>query len=187
MSEITVFNFEQKQVRSTLINGAPYFVGRDVAVILGYSNTKDAISRHCKGVVKHDLLTNGGKQVFSFIPESDVYRLVIHSRLPEAEKFERWVMEDVLPSIRQTGGYKTNNPDRINIDIAEYIGLLKFKIDVLEKSAEKHSNVPISEAEKHEICDLYKRGATIGSIGRQLNRSEYGVRYTLVKAGLKAA
>nr|DAN91186.1 MAG TPA: repressor domain protein [Caudoviricetes sp.] len=187
MSEITVFNFEQKRVRSTLVNGVPYFVGRDVAAVLGYAKPQNAILHHCKGALKRGILTNGGNQELLIIPESDVYRLVIHSRLPEAEKFERWIMEDVLPSIRQTGGYKTNNPDRINIDIAEYIGLLKFKIDVLEKSAEKHSNVPISEAEKHEICDLYKRGATIGSISRQLNRSEYGVRYTLVKAGLKAA
>lgn len=69
-----------------------------MANALKYSNPRDALSRHCKGVVKRDVPTNGGIQEMSFIPESDVYRLIIHSRLPAAEQFEHWVFDEVLPS-----------------------------------------------------------------------------------------
>ena len=85
-------------------DGKVLFCASDVASALGYSNTRDAISRHCKGVVKRDTLTNGGKQEMSFIPEGDVYRLIANSKLPDAVKFEAWVFDEVLPTIRKTGG-----------------------------------------------------------------------------------
>lgn len=77
----------------------------DVAKALGYVNLRYALNRHCKGGVKRDTLTKGGVQEMIFIPEGDVYRLASHSHLPSAEKFERWVFDTVLPSIRKTGGY----------------------------------------------------------------------------------
>lgn len=88
-------------------DGTPWFVAKDVCDALGYSNARDAVARHCKtkGVVKHDTL--GGRQELSIIPEPDLYRLIMHSKLPAAEKFEEWVVGDVLPSIRQHGGYLT--------------------------------------------------------------------------------
>lgn len=95
-------------------NGKPYFVAIDVAKALGYSNPYDAVSRHCKGVVKHEVLTNGGKQKVNIIPEGDMYRLITHSELPSAERFESWVFDEVLPSIRQTGGYISNDDLFIN-------------------------------------------------------------------------
>jgi prophage antirepressor-like protein len=101
--------FENKEfgaVRTTEIDGKPYFSASDVATALGYSNPRDAISRHCKGVVKHDIPTTSGIQALSFIPEGDIYRLIIRSQLPSAERFERWVFDEVLPQIRQTGGYQ---------------------------------------------------------------------------------
>ena len=73
--------------------------------MLGYDNTRDAIIRHCKGVVKHDTLTTGGTQKINFIPEGDLYRLIVHSRLPAAERFEKWVFDEVLPTIRREGYY----------------------------------------------------------------------------------
>ncbi len=75
---------------------------------MGYRNISDALRRHCKGVVKHDTLTNGGIQTLSYLPEGDVYRLIVHSKLPTAAKFETWVFDDVLPTIRKTGGYVAN-------------------------------------------------------------------------------
>lgn len=91
------------------------FCATDVAKALGYSNQRDAVGRHCKGVVKRDTLTSGGTQELSFIPEGDVYRLIIRSNLPSAEKFEHWVFDEVLPSIRKHGLYAVdevlNNPD----------------------------------------------------------------------------
>lgn len=106
MNELQIFNNEEfGQVRTIEIDGKPYFSASDVATALGYSNPRDAISRHCKGVVKHDIPTNSGVQVLSFIPEGDIYRLIVKSQLPSAEKFEVWVFDEVLPQIRQTGGY----------------------------------------------------------------------------------
>lgn len=106
MNEMQVFqNSEFGELGVLEVNGKPYFPATACAKVLGYSNTKDAIIRHCKGVVKHDLPTNGGIQTMNFIPEGDLYRLIAHSRLPAAERFEKWVFDEVLPSIRQTGGY----------------------------------------------------------------------------------
>lgn len=89
-------------------SGKVVFCGSDVAKALGYRNVSDALVRHCKGIVKHDTLTNGGVQAISYITEGDVYRLVAHSRLPSAEKFESWIFDEVLPTIRRTGGYVAN-------------------------------------------------------------------------------
>lgn len=83
------------------------FCGSDVASALGYSNSRDALKRHCKGVVKHDTLTSGGVQSLVFIPEGDVYRLITHSKLPSAQRFEVWVFDEVLPAIRKHGAYMT--------------------------------------------------------------------------------
>lgn len=87
------------------IDGKPYFPASACAKMLGYDNTRDAIIRHCKGVVKHDTLTTGGTQKINFIPEGDLYRLIVHSRLPAAERFEKWVFDEVLPTIRREGYY----------------------------------------------------------------------------------
>lgn len=115
MNELKIFeNQEFGQVRTVVYNGKPYFVAIDVAKALGYSNPYDAVSRHCKGVVKHEVLTNGGKQKVNIIPEGDMYRLITHSELPSAERFESWVFDEVLPSIRQTGGYISNDDLFIN-------------------------------------------------------------------------
>ncbi len=104
----TFVNEEFGTVRTLDNNGKVMFCGSDVAKALGYRVPKDAISAHCKGAVKHRLLTNGGYQEVKFIPEGDVYRLIAHSRLPAAERFEEWIFDEVLPTIRRTGGYVGN-------------------------------------------------------------------------------
>lgn len=108
-NELEIFkNDEFGEVRTLLIDDVPYFCANDVAKALGYKRAADAVSAHCKGSVKHRYLTNGGKQEAKFIPEGDVYRLIMKSKLPSAEKFESWVVEEVLPSIRKHGAYMTN-------------------------------------------------------------------------------
>ena len=89
-------------------NGRVVFCGSEIAKALGYRNVSDALIRHCKGIVKHDTLTNGGIQSLSFISEGDVYRLVAHSKLPRAAEFESWVFDKILPQINHTGGYVAN-------------------------------------------------------------------------------
>lgn len=113
MSEVTsiveIFkNEEFGEIRTIQENGRVLFCGRDIALALGYSNTKDALARHCKedGVAFHDLIDNiGREQQAKFITEGNVYRLIVHSKLPSAEKFEKWVFDEVLPSIRKHGLY----------------------------------------------------------------------------------
>lgn len=115
---IQLFNNEEfGSVRTITVNEKTWFCGSDVAKALGYSNYSDALKRHCKGVVKHDILTKGGKQAVSFISEGDIYRLVSHSKLPSAERFESWIYDEVLPSIRKNGGYIMTTPDMDDMDI----------------------------------------------------------------------
>lgn len=107
MNELQIFNSgEFGEIRTIEIDGKPYFVGTDVAKALGYNNPRDAVSRHCKGVVKHDTPTSSGIQSMSYINEGDLYRLIMKSKLPSAEKFESWVVDEVLPTIRKTGSYR---------------------------------------------------------------------------------
>ena len=108
MKQMEIFkNPEFGSIRTFEQDGKVLFCGLDIAVALGYSNPRDALRRHCKGVVKRDTLTEGRPQQLSFIPEGDVYRLIVHSKLPSAERFERWVFDEVLPSIRKHGAYIT--------------------------------------------------------------------------------
>ena len=106
MNTLKVFqNKEFGQIRTVLVDNKPYFVANDVAKSLGYKRPADAITAHCKGSVKYRYLTEGGEQELKIIPEGDVYRLVVKSKLPSSEKFESWVFDEVLPSIRKNGGY----------------------------------------------------------------------------------
>ena len=104
--DLMVFNNDKfGNVRVIMKDGKPYFVGKDVAVCLGYIRPRDAIGRHCKGAVKQGILTNGGIQEMLIIPESDLYRLIMRSELPNAVEFQDWVCDEVLPSIRKNGYY----------------------------------------------------------------------------------
>jgi len=107
-NELTILNNEEfGQVRMVQDGERILFCGHDVAKALGYAKPANAISQHCKGTLKQGTLTNGGFQELSFIPEGDVYRLISRSKLPSAEKFEKWVFDEVLPSIRKHGAYLT--------------------------------------------------------------------------------
>lgn len=122
MNQLQIFkNPEFGQVRTTTVSGDPYFVGKDVAEILGYSNPRDAIGKHVdpedKGVAKCDTL--GGTQDLSVINESGLYSLILSSKMPNAKRFRRWVTSEVLPAVRKHGVYATaetaekllNDPD----------------------------------------------------------------------------
>jgi len=105
-NQLKIFNSQEfGEVRTVEFNGKPYFIANDVAKCLGYLSPKDAISRHCKGATFYSHPTDGGFQKIKIIPEGDMYRLIIKSKLPQAEKFESWVMDEVLPSLRKTGTY----------------------------------------------------------------------------------
>lgn len=136
-------NEEFGNLRTAEINNKIYFCASDVAKALGYSNTADAINRHCRSIVKHDTATNQGNIAsMSFIPEGDVYRLITHSKLTSAEKFEMWVFDEVLPSIRKHGGYIVNQKEMSNEELlARSVLLAQSIIDektkLLEQAEEK--------------------------------------------------
>lgn len=105
-NKMAVFNNREfGSIRVIEQNGNYLFCGKDIAKALGYQRTADAISAHCKGVCVLPTPSSGGVQNTKYIPEGDLYRLIIRSRLPAAERFERWVFDEVLPSIRKSGGY----------------------------------------------------------------------------------
>ena len=106
MNNLKIFNnTEFGQVRMIEENGQIWFCGADVANALEYKNSRKAIADHCKegGVTKRATPTTSGIQSITFINEPNLYRLIIHSKLPSAERFEKWMFEEVLPAIRKTG------------------------------------------------------------------------------------
>ena len=119
-NKIEVFKNEQfGEVRTILDGETLLFCGSDVARALGYARPNEAVARHAKGTLKQRILTNGGEQEMLFITEGDVYRLIVRSKLPAAEKFERWLFDDVVPMIRKTGCYMTDSVlERIQKDPA---------------------------------------------------------------------
>lgn len=107
MSSLIPFSFETHSVRVVMIDGNPWFVGKDICDVLRYANASDAINQHCKGVAKrYPLQTPGGLQEVRIINEPDTFRLIVGSTLPEAERFEAWLFEEVLPAIHKTGRYE---------------------------------------------------------------------------------
>lgn len=108
MNEVQLFNFESHEVRSLLINSEPWFVGKDVADVLGYADTNQAIRKH---VDNEDRLTRrfdgtGQSRDMTIINESGLYALIFGSKLESAQKFKRWVTSEVLPALRKTGQYQ---------------------------------------------------------------------------------
>lgn len=155
MNNIQIFKNENfGQVRWTKVNNKDYAVAKDVASALGYKNTNDAIIRHCKGVVKHEGFKVNGVEV-SLIPEGDIYRLTAKSELPGAEKFESWIFDEVLPSIRKHGMYATDelldNPDLL---IAAATKLKEEKAARIE--AEKQRDKLIHQTKLYTTSEIAK-------------------------------
>ena len=141
MNQMEIFkNPEFGSIRTFEQNGEVLFCGKDIAQALGYRRPADAIAAHCKGVCVLPTPSNGGIQQMKFIPEGDVYRLIVHSKLPSAERFERWVFDEVLPSIRQHGAYITR--DKLWEGATSPEALLKLCTDLL---AEREKNAALRE------------------------------------------
>ncbi|HFD2052546.1 TPA: ORF6C domain-containing protein [Clostridium perfringens] len=161
MSNLMVFNNENfGQVRTLTIENKPYFVGKDVATILGYSRPSEAIARHCKVTLKQRILTEGGQQEMSIIPEGDLYRLIIKSKLPKAQEFEEWVMDEVLPQIRRTGGYQVkpkSNLDLLELQVKALKEVEEKVTDLDEKFEDFKEDLPLIGDEPDELVALVKQ------------------------------
>lgn len=108
MNEVQLFNFENHEVRSLLLNNEPWFVGKDVAEVLGYERADNAIRNHIdkEDKLMHQISASGQNRNMTIINESGLYSLVLSSKLPSAKKFKRWVTSEVLPALRKTGQYQ---------------------------------------------------------------------------------
>jgi len=115
-NKIQIFHHEMfGDIRVIIENGKPLFCASDIAKPLGYARPNDAIKTHCRSTVKRRIATmQGNMAAMSFIPEGDIYRLCSNSHLPSSEKFESWVFDEVLPTIRKTGGYVNNDELFVN-------------------------------------------------------------------------
>ena len=139
MNQMEIFkNPEFGSIRVIEENGKYLFCGADVARALGYVKPQNAISTHCKGALKRGTLTERGTQQLLFIPEGDLYRLIVHSKLPSAERFERWVFDEVLPTIRKHGAYLTK--EKLWEVATSPEALMKLCSDLL---AEREANISL--------------------------------------------
>ena len=183
MNGIQIFNNDEfGEVRILKEDGNFYFVASDVAKKLGYVNSSKAVNDHCKGVTKRYTLTKGGNQELNFIPESDVYRLIVHSKLPAAERFEKWVFDEVLPSIRKTGSY--NKP-------MSELEILQHSINQLVEQERKLKALEVQQGEQVKRLDIIDsrlevlNGVHIEGTGR--DRLNAMVRAYVVKKGISYA
>lgn len=161
MNELQVFQNKQfGNLEILSIEGKEWFPAIQVAEILGYANPRDAISRHTKskGVVNHDVLSNGGVQSKKFIDEGNLYRLITRSKLPQADEFEEWVFEEVLPSIRKHGLYATDNVIENTLNNPDYI------INILtEYKKEKEHNLVLEQQVKENKPKVLFADSVAGS------------------------
>lgn len=202
MNDVQIFSNEEfGSIRTITISNEVWFVGKDVALALGYENTKDAILAH---VDKEDkkMLQRSENATFeipnrglTIINESGLYSLILSSKLPSAKKFKRWITAEVLPSIRKTGGYNLPMTDeekiqliaKGNIKLNERIDKVEDKISILENDVPLYG-CEIEEVQKHinrrvvgllgeKTSNAYKdkniRASVFSDIYRQLKR-EYG-------------
>lgn len=167
MNELQIFqNEEFGEIRTIEEDGKALFCASDVAKALGYARPNDAVTAHCRATVKHSTPISGKMQEINFIPEGDVYRLITHSKLPSAEKFESWVFDEVLPAIRKTGGYVNDTktfvdayfagiPEEMKAIIRVSLDTIKIKDGIIEAQkqtiAEKDR---VIEYKEDVICGL---------------------------------
>lgn len=150
--QVIPFNFQGADVRLLSIDGEPWFVAKDVAELLGYSNPQKAVRDHCKAsqaVGVNDSFTLDPQTIL--IPERDVYRLIMRSKMPQAEAFEEWVVGEVLPSIRKTGSYESRQHVTIPQSYAEAL----LEAGRLAKIAEEQAAQLAIAAPKAEFVDKY--------------------------------
>lgn len=180
MSELQIFNFEEEQqVRVVQGNdGEPWFVGSDVAKILGYSNPQKAVQTHCKASTTSSPKMGDQVRHLVVIPERDVYRLIMRSKLPKAEKFEEWVVGEVLPSIRKDGAYVHATPDMSEEEIMAR-GLLaaKRRIDALEiqnKELQEQNTEMLPKAEFYDCVTGTDTAIDMAIAAKTLNFKNIG-------------
>lgn len=197
-NQLQIFNNDQfGKIRMIEIDDKPYFVATDIAKALGYAKPNNAIQAHCKYTLKHSIPHPQSKNKtleVNVIPEGDMYRLITNSELPQAEKFERWVFDEVLPSIRKTGYYQTPKVLSPREQLELQLQIMKEqdkKIEaVKDEVADLRDNMPLLGVDCDEIVKVVKSVATkvLGGYketpaykDKSLNRKVYADIYSQLK------
>lgn len=191
MNEITSYVFDGSNVRTLVIDGQPYFVGKDVAEILGYANTRDALSKHVDSedkntVAIHDGIKRGNPNQ-TVINESGLYSLILGSKLPQAKEFKHWVTSEVLPSIRKHGAYMTDekieevllNPDTI-IKLATELKTERERRSI----AEQRVNELTPKASYYDLVLSNESLVTITQIAKDYGMSGQAMNHKLHDLGV---
>lgn len=191
MNEITSYVFDGSNVRTLVIDGQPYFVGKDVAEILGYANTRDALSKHVDSedkntVAIHDGIKRGNPNQ-TVINESGLYSLILGSKLPQAKEFKHWVTSEVLPTIRKHGAYMTNekieevllNPDTI-IKLATELKTERERRSI----AEQRVNELTPKASYYDLVLSNESLVTITQIAKDYGMSGQAMNHKLHDLGI---
>lgn len=184
MNEVQLFNFENHDVRSFLINSEPWFVGKDVADVLGYSNSRKAMADHVDDEDKKDGVTIrdaiGRNQKAVAINESGLYSLVLSSKLPSAKKFKRWITSEVLPTLRKTGQYQVkelSGPELMAKALIEAQSVLAAKDKQIEEMKPKALFADAVSASKGSI--------SVGSLAKLLAQNGIAIGQNRLFAWLR--
>ncbi|HFO0462746.1 TPA: phage antirepressor [Enterococcus faecium] len=198
MTNLQIFAFEEKEeIRTLLINEEPYFVGKDVAEVLGYQNGSRDVNRHVdeEDKLTHQISASGQNRNMTIINESGLYSLILKSKLPSAKKFKRWVTSKVLPQIRKHGMYATdellNNPDLL-IEVAtklkeertlrliaeQRVNELQPKADYYDRILNNKGLVTVSTIAKNYGMSAVSFNKLLHELGIQFNQSGTWLLYS---------
>src|SRR5690625_3092628 len=182
MNELKIFNHEQfGELEILIIDDREYFPANDTARKLGYSNPSDAVNRHCRndGVVFHEVIDSlNRRQQKKFITEGNLYRLITKSELPEAEKFESWVFDEVLPSIRKHGAYMT--PETIEQALLNPDTLIKIATNVKEEQEKRKQAERVIEEQKPKVLfadavETSKTSVLVDELAKIIKQNGYNI------------
>ena len=198
MANLQIFAFEgTDEIRTLLINDEPYFVGKDVAEVLGYAKSRNAIATHVDDEDKKDAPIQGdlgGTQNMTIINESGLYSLIFKSQLPSAKKFKRWVTNEVLPAIRKNGMYVKENQTRLPQSPME---VLKLMFDATEEIQEEVEEVKerVTDLEENQVLGsgdygyiarrIHQRVSEIARGYGNVTQEQRGELYKDINGGIK--
>ncbi|MBO3080330.1 phage antirepressor [Mammaliicoccus sciuri] len=191
MNELQVFDFDSNEVRTVVVNEEPYFVGKDVAEILGYAKARNAIAKHIDDEDKKDAPiqgTLGGTQQMTIINESGLYSLIFSSKLDSAKRFKRWVTSEVLPVIRKHGIYATDSVIEQTMKNPDYIitVLTEFKKERESRLvAEQHVQVLKPKATYYDLVLQNKSLLSVSKIAKDYGMSAMRMNKLLHELGVQ--
>lgn len=168
MNELQLFDFKGQQVRTMLIDNEPYFVGKDVAEVLGYKDTVNALKTHVDEEDKlgWQITTSGQKRLVNIINESGLYSLILSSKLPRAKEFKRWVTKEVLPAIRKTGSYDKRLSQFANMNLTDQLLMIATE----QQKEVQAQNKRITVLEETIESKMYLTPGESRALGKKVNQ-----------------